>query len=269
MRLRRRRPGWDVLVFRGINALLIAFLLLPILVVLLFSINPAPYIEFPPQGVSLRWFEKFFASRDFMSAFRLSAELALLTVLGATVIGTMAGLALVRGGLPGAGFLASLFLSPLMLPAILTGLALFQFLVLLDVGRPFWGLLVGHIVVAVPYVIRTTVAVLTNFDRSLEEAARNLGASPLATFREVTLPLIRPGVIAGSIFAFVISFDQFPLSLFLVSPGQETLPITMFNYLKYDFDPTIAAGATVSIALSIAVVLLLERTIGLQDYVRL
>jgi putative spermidine/putrescine transport system permease protein len=267
--MRRRPRHWDVIAYRGINACLIGFLLLPIVVVLLFSINPAPFIQFPPQGVSLRWFEKFFNSRDFMAAFRLSAVLALATVVGATAIGTMAALALVRGRLPGAGFLAALFLSPLMLPAILTGLALFQFYVLLDVGRPFWGLLIGHIVIAIPYVIRTTMAVLTNFDRSLEEAARNLGASELATFREVTLPLIRPGVIAGGIFAFVISFDQFPLSLFLVNPGHETLPITMFNYLKYDFDPTIAAASTVSIVLSIAVVLLLERTVGLQEYVKL
>jgi putative spermidine/putrescine transport system permease protein len=267
--LKRRRTHWDVVAYRTLNAGLIGFLLLPIVVVLLFSINPAPFIQFPPQGVSLRWFEKFFNSRDFMSAFGLSVRLALLTVVAATVIGTLAALALVRGRLPGAGFLASLFLSPLMLPAILTGLALFQFFVLLDVGRPFWGLVVGHVVIAIPYVIRTTTAVLVNFDRSLEEAARNLGASELVTFREVTLPLIRPGVIAGSIFAFVISFDQFPLSLFLVNPGQETLPITMFNYLKYDFDPTIAAASTVSIALSIGVVLLLERTVGLQEYVKL
>src|SRR4051812_35932276 len=266
---RPRRTHWDIVAYRTLNGVLIGFLLGPIVVVLLFSINPAPFIQFPPQGVSLRWFEKFFTSRDFMASFRLSAVLALLTVIGATVIGAMAAIALVRGRVPGAGFLAALFLSPLMLPAILTGLALFQFYVLLDVGRPFWGLLVGHVVIAIPYVIRTTVAVLTNFDRSLEEAARNLGASELTTFREITLPLIRPGVIAGAIFAFVISFDQFPLSLFLVNPGNETLPITMFNYLRYDFDPTIAAASTISIVLSIAVVLLLERTVGLQEYVKL
>ena len=265
----RRRTHWDVVAYRTLNAALIAFLLAPIVVVLLFSINPAPFIQFPPQGVSLRWYEKFFQSRDFMGAFKLSVALAVLTVIAATVIGTLAAIALVRGRVPGAAFLAALFLSPLMLPAILTGLALFQFYVLIDVGRPFWGLLIGHIVIAIPYVIRTTVAVLANFDRSLEEAARNLGASELTTFREITLPLIRPGVIAGAIFAFVISFDQFPISLFLVNPGQETLPITMFNYLRYDFDPTIAAASTVSIVLSIAVVLLLERTVGLQEYVKL
>jgi putative spermidine/putrescine transport system permease protein len=111
--------------------------------------------------------------------------------------------------------------------------------------------------------------VLHNFDISIEEAAKNLGAGPWATFWYVTLPLIRPGVIAGSIFAFIVSFDQFPVSLFLVNPGEITLPIHLFNYLKYSFDPTVAAASTVSIAISVSVVLILEFTIGLQEYVRL
>jgi putative spermidine/putrescine transport system permease protein len=248
---------------------IVAFLLLPIVVVVLFAFNPAAYLAFPPSGVSLRWFAKFFASREFMSSLLLSLELAALTFLVSTLFGVAAALALVRGQVPFAGFLAALFLSPLMMPAILTGLALFQFYVLLDVERAFWGLLAGHVVITLPYVIRTTAAVLANFDRSLEEAARNLGASTFAAFREVTLPLIRPGVIAGGIFAFIVSFDQFPLSLFLVTPGRETLPIQLFNYLKYDFDPTVAAAATVSIAISVAVVVLLERIVGLQEYAKL
>jgi len=111
--------------------------------------------------------------------------------------------------------------------------------VLLDVGRPMWGLVAGHTLLTIPYVVRTTLAVLHNFDLRLEEAARNLGASPARTFFEVTLPLIKPGVLAGAIFAFIVSFDQFPVSLFLVSPGSETLPIVLFNYLKFDLDGTI------------------------------
>lgn len=264
-----KKPGWDHLLFRFINILLIGFLLLPIGIVLLFAFNSAAFIVFPPEGFSLRWFHSFFTHRDFMRSFWLSLRLASTTVIISTVIGTMAALAIVRGRVPGARFLSALFLSPLMLPAILTGLALFQFYVILDVGRTYTGLLIGHIVVTIPYVIRTTTALLHNFDRSVEEAARNLGAGELATFWYITLPLIRPGVIAGSVFAFIVSFDQFPVSLFLVKPGIVTLPIQLFNYLKYSFDPTVAAAATVSIALSVTVVLLLERTIGLQEYVKL
>jgi putative spermidine/putrescine transport system permease protein len=255
--------------FRALVVLLVGFLLLPIAIVLLFAVNSAAFIVFPPSGFSLRWFGKFFGSRDFMEAFGLSLKLAGLTVVIATVVGTMAALAIVRGRIRGGAFLSALFLSPLVLPAILTGLALFQFYVVLDVGRTFAGLLAGHVVITVPYVMRTVTAMLHNFDVSLEEAARNLGAGEWATFWHVTLPLVRPGVIAGAIFAFIVSFDQFPVSLFLVTPGANTLPITLFNYLRYDFDPTVAAASTVSIALSLLVVLLLERTIGLQEYVKL
>jgi putative spermidine/putrescine transport system permease protein len=185
------------------------------------------------------------------------------------VLGASAALAIARGNLPGAQLMLAVVLSPLMLPAILTGLALFQTYVLLDVGRPVWGLVAGHTLVTIPYVVRTTLAVLHNFDLRLEEAARNLGASPTRTFFEVTLPLIKPGVLAGAIFAFIVSFDQFPVSLFLVSPGGETLPITLFNYLKFDLDGTIGAASVVSILLAFVVVIALDRTVGLRSYVKL
>jgi putative spermidine/putrescine transport system permease protein len=255
--------------YLGVNALIVAFLLAPVAIVAVFAVNPTPFIQFPPVGVSPRWFQKFFASQDFMSAIQLSLTVAAVVAAIATVLGATAALALARGRLPGARLLTATFLSPLMLPAILTGLALFQLYMLLDIGRPLWGLVAGHVLIAIPYVVRTTLAVLHNFDRGLEEAARNLGASPVRTFFEVTLPLIRPGVLAGAIFAFIVSFDQFPVSLFLVSPGRETLPITLFNYLKYDLDGTIAAASMVSILLSVAVVLVLDRTVGLRTYVRL
>ncbi|WP_051356496.1 ABC transporter permease [Azorhizobium doebereinerae] len=251
------------------NWAVLIFLLLPIAIIFVFALNPTPYIEFPPVGVSLKWFDKFFASSQFMSALLLSLEVAALTTVAATVLGASAALGIARGNVPGSRAITAIMLSPLMLPAILTGLALFQTYVLMDVGRPLWGLVVGHCLVTVPYVVRTTLAVLHNFDLRLEEAARNLGASPQRTFFEITLPLIKPGVIAGGIFAFIVSFDQFPVSLFLVSPGQETLPITLFNYLKYDLDGTIGAASVVSILLAALVVIGLDRTVGLRSYVKL
>ena len=140
---------------------------------------------------------------------------------------------------------------------------------LAGIGRPVWGLVIGHTLVAVPYVLRTSLAVLHNFDRRIEEAAAVLGARPLRVFLEVTLPLIRPGVMAGAIFAFIVSFDQFPISLFLVVPNGETLPVVLFNYIRFDLDGAIAAASMVSIVLALAVVLTLERLIGLRAYVRL
>jgi putative spermidine/putrescine transport system permease protein len=255
--------------FRVINGLILAFLLLPVAIVILFALNPEPFIAFPPSGLSLRWYDKFIHSRDFMGAFLLSLELGVGTVVLAGTIGTMAALAIARGPLPAKGALVAIFLSPLVLPALLTGFAMFQLVMVLGIGRSSWVLLAGHTVVAIPYVMRTVLAVLAHGDRSIEEAARGLGASPGTVFREITLPLIRPGVIAGCLFAFITSFDQFPVSLFLVAPGAETLPIAMFNYLRFDFDGTIAAASTVSILLAVLLVLAIERTVGLQSSTRL
>jgi len=260
---------WGEWAYYGVNSLILLFLLGPLLVVAVFSLNPTPYIQFPPVGVTLRWYEKFFASPEFMNSMWLSLKVAAAVVVLASLIGASAALAIARGGLPGARFLAALFLAPLMLPAILTGLALFQVLLTLGIGRPTWALVIGHTLVAVPYVIRTTIAVLADFDRRIEEAAAVLGASPMRVFFEVTLPIIRPGIIAGGIFAFIVSFDQFPISLFLVAPNNETLPIVMFNYMKFDLDGAIAAASMVSIVLALAVVVAIDRLVGLRATMRI
>lgn len=272
----RRRDGllasaarhWDVLFWRVVVGLILAFLLLPLGFIILFAFNDAPYIAFPPDGLSLRWIDNFLSSPEFMGALWFSLQLAGLTVVISTVLGTMAALALVRGGLRGAEMISAFFLAPLMVPSILTGLAIFQVFYLADVARDFWALLIAHVTVTIPYVIRTVTAVLQNFDRRLEEAARSLGASRWRTFCEVTLPLIRPGIFAGGMFAFIISFDQFEVSLFLVDTNRVTLPIQLFNYLRFSFDPTIAAASLVSLFLSVLAIVLIERTVGLQAYAR-
>src|SRR5260221_1495032 len=161
-----------------VNASVVVFLLAPIAIVFVFALNPTPYIQFPPVGVSLRWFEKFFASRDFMSALQLSLAVAAMTTIAATLIGASAALALARGGLPGTRVITAIMLSPLMLPAILTGLSLFQTYVLLDVGRPLWGLVLGHTLVSIPYVVRTTLAGLQDFHTRLGDAGGQLRGRP-------------------------------------------------------------------------------------------
>lgn len=264
MRMRAGR-----LVYLGINGLALAFLLLPLVVVAVFSLNPTPFISFPPSGITLAWYARFFSNSAFMNGLGLSLMVATAVVILSTTLGGAGALAIARGRLPGAQTLTALFLAPLMLPAILTGLALFQVFLAIGIGRPTWGLVLGHTIVAIPYVIRTTLAVLADFDRRIEEAAAVHGAGPGRVFAEVTLPLIRPGVIAGGIFAFIVSFDQFPISLFLVAPGRETLPIVLFNYMRFDLDGSIAAASMVSIMLALGVVVVLERVIGLRATVRL
>ncbi|HUC45400.1 MAG TPA: ABC transporter permease [Hyphomicrobiaceae bacterium] len=265
----RAKVGLGAIAYFGLNGAILFFLLAPIAIVSVFAVNPTPYISFPPVGFTLVWFAKFFANPDFINALWISLRVAAAVLVLSMLIGATAALALARGELPAARLLTAFFMSPLMLPAILTGLALFQIYLLAGIGRPVWGLVMGHTVVAVPYVIRTTLAVLYNFDRRLEEAAAALGANPLRVFFEVTLPLIRPGVIAGGIFAFIVSFDQFPVSLFLVVPKGETLPVVLFNYMKFDLDGAIAAASMVSIALALTVVILLEWIIGLRAYLKL
>jgi putative spermidine/putrescine transport system permease protein len=265
----RAKVGLGAIAYFGLNGAILFFLLAPIAIVSVFAVNPTPYISFPPVGFTLVWFAKFFANPDFINALWLSLKVAAAVLVLSMLIGATAALALARGNLPGARLATALFMSPLMLPAILTGLALFQIYLLAGIGRPIWGLVMGHTVVAVPYVIRTTLAVLHNFDRRLEEAAAALGANPVRVFVEVTLPLIRPGVIAGGIFAFIVSFDQFPVSLFLVVPKGETLPVVLFNYMKFDLDGAIAAASMVSITLALSVVILLEWIIGLRAYLKL
>ena len=268
-RMNARRIDGGCAAYYTLNGAILTFLLAPLAIVAVFAVNPTPYISFPPVGVTTRWFAKFFANEDFMRSLWLSLRVATMVLALSTVLGAMCALALTRGRLPGARVLTAFFMSPLMLPAILTGLALFQVLLLSGVGRPVWGLVMGHTLVAVPYVLRTTLAVLANFDTRIEEAAASLGASPARVFFEVTLPLIRPGVVAGGIFAFIVSFDQFPISLFLVLPKGETLPVVLFNYMKFDLDGAIAAASMVSILMALGVVILLERVIGLKAYVKL
>lgn len=174
-----------------VNSATLVFLLAPMAIVFAFAINPTAYVEFPPVGFSLRWFEKFFASREFIESLTYSLRIAAIAAVLSMLLGASAAIALSRSRLPGRDALTAIFLSPLMIPAILTGLGLFQMFLLMDVGRPAWGLILGHTIVCVPYVLRTTLAILENFDRRLEEAALNLGAGPIRTFFEVTLPIIR------------------------------------------------------------------------------
>ncbi len=243
-----------------------AFLLLPLLIVVVAAFNAGNYFTFPPQGFSLKWFANFFQRREFMQALWLSVHLGFSTAVISTVAGTMASLVLVRGRFRGRDLLNAYVTSPLLLPQILTGVALLQYLSLLGLAQSYWALLIGHVVVTTPYVVRTVSAVLYNFDLALEEAAQSLGASPVRAFFEVTLGLIKPGVVAGAVLAFAISFDNFTISLFLTSPRLTPLPIELFAYLKYSFDPTAAAASAVAIGVTLVLMLLIARFMGLEEF---
>lgn len=241
------------------------FLMLPIVIVMLASINSGKYLQFPPEGFSLQWYAKFFASKPFMEATWLSLKLAVVAAAVATLIGTPAAIFYVRHARNWRETFRLYTLAPLLLPEILTAIALLFFYYQIGIGtKSAVGLYLGHFVICVPFVFLQVTAALYNLSPSLAEAARSLGASPWTTFRRVTLPLIKPGVINGALFAFIISFDNVSISLLLKGVGTTTLPMQMFDYLRWDFDPTTAAASTVSIVMTLGAVLLVDRLVGLR-----
>ncbi|RST50050.1 ABC transporter permease [Variovorax sp. MHTC-1] len=243
-----------------------AFLLLPIAIIVLMSLNAGEFMSFPPQGISLRWFGALFVNEAFMRAIRSSLLLASAATLTSSVIGIAGALYVVRYAQRLREPLRMLLMMPLMLPEILTAIALLFFLYASGIGtRTMFGLVVGHVLVTLPYVFTNVASALYNQDASLEQAARSLGASPWRAFVRVTLPLIKPGIITGALFAFVISFDLFNMSLLLKGIGMTTLPLQLFDYLRWDFDPTAAAVSTVSIVLTLVVVVWVDRTVGLRS----
>jgi putative spermidine/putrescine transport system permease protein len=264
---RRREANIPLLIWIGAILALIV-LLLPVAVVVLAGLNSGDFLSFPPQGLSLRWVWAFLSSDTYMSAYLFSLGLAALTMVVSTTIGTMAALFLTRSQSRWTAPLRSFFMAPIVLPGVVLGLALYVFYVTTNFGlaRSLPGMLIGHVLVTCPFVIGTVTASLVGFDRSLEEAARSLGAGPWTAFRKVTLRLIAPGVTAGAIFAFIISFGQFEIALFLSTPNIQPLPMAMYISLRYAFEPIAAAAGIFAIVL---VVVSMVITAGLVDLRRL
>lgn len=223
------------------------YLLAPVLVVIATSFTTTAYPVFPPRGFTLRWFGEVLSSPEYLDAMRTSAVLAGASTAIAAVLGTLAALGLARGRFRGKPAVSALFLSPIFFPAIVLGLALLIFYNQIGLSGTLPGMIAAHAVLTTPFVIRMVAASLSEFDPAVEEAARNLGASAARTFFQVTLPLIRPGVVAGAIFAFIISFDELVVSLFLAGPGMQTLPIRIFTSLEYSSRPSISAVSTLLI----------------------
>jgi putative spermidine/putrescine transport system permease protein len=228
----------------AINALIAVFLAAPMIVVVATAFTTTNYPLFPPVGFTLRWFQAFVSSTEFVEATQRSAILALASTLIATSLGTLSALAITRWRGPGQQALTVLMLSPILFPTIVLGLALLVFYSRVGLSGTFIGLVFAHSIVTTPFVLRLVMASLSEFDPAVEEAARNLGAGWWRTFFQVTLPLIRPGVLAGAVFAFILSFDELVITLFLAGPGMATLPIRIYTFVEYSSTPMISAIAT-------------------------
>ncbi len=240
------------------------FLLAPIAIIVVLSFSDGSSLAFPPSGFSLRWF-RYLAGRDeFIAATMVSLEVAAIASAGAVVLGTLAALALVRGRWRGKGAIEGALMSPLILPGIITGIALLQYFTAIGLIQSFMRLVLAHLVICTPYAIRSVAACLHGIDPSLEEASRTLGANAWRTFRRVLLPLLRPGIVAAFIFSFITSFDNVVVSIYLVGADTVTLPIRILTYLEWQFDPSIAAISTIFVVVSTAVVAIAEALTGMS-----
>ncbi len=263
----RRDPVRTVLLI-GLGLVLL-FMLAPIIFVVVFAFSSASYAIFPPPGYSVRWFVKLLEQQPLFRAALNSLIIAVTATVVSLILGTLASLALVRYRFAGREALRTAFLAPLIVPRIAFGVAMLIYAVVL---RRFGGLdslILAHLMVTLPFAISILSATLVSADRSLEEAAMDLGATPLQTFWKVTLPQIRTGLAVSGFFAFIISWDQVETSLFLVKTDNMTLPVAMFYYLQRQQDPVIAALSTFLIAIAITVAVIAVVTINPRDLQRL
>lgn len=236
------------------------FLLAPLAVVAVLSFSSGPYLSFPPPGFSLRWFVALAGNQPILHAAGQSFLLALLVTAVAVLTGFPAALAIARGGVP--GWVGGALALPLLLPTLVIGLALLMVLQPLGLLATWPGLALGHLVVVLPFVVRLLVSAFAVLPPELEAAAATLGATPWRTFLFVTVPLAAPGAVAAATLSFLLSFDETVISLFLVGPRLTTLPVTLFHYAESRVDPLLAALAVTLVVLTLAVVLLVDRLVG-------
>jgi len=246
------------------HTLVVCFMLAPLVIVCLVAFTPQDTLSLPATGISLRWFKAVFDHPDFLQSFSNSLQLALLSATLAVVIALPAGLALGRYDFPGRSALNALFLSPLIIPSLVLGVAFMRLFSVLGITGSFFWLVVSHTVVITPYVLRLVLAAVVGIDRSTEQAAASLGASPWIVFRRVTLPAILPGLSGGWMLAFINSFDELTMSIFVTTPATVTLPVRMYMYATESIDPMMASVSALMILITGAAMLILDRLYGLD-----
>src|SRR2546425_10195850 len=247
----RRGPGSTAVM--ALAGAVLLFLIAPVVIIISVSFSGADYLKFPPPYLSLRWYERFFGVPSWRQSIVVSTQVAGLTMVLATVLGLAASLALVRGRFRGKGAIYAMLLSPMIVPTIITAIGLYFFFVKLKATGSILAMAVGHTVLALPGVVIIITATLQGFDLRPERAALSLGASRLVALRRVTLPLIAPGVVSAALFAFLTSFDELLIPLFLAGVEVQTLTVRVWNSLLLEVDPTIAAVSSFLIAVTCAV----------------
>ncbi|MBB4423875.1 putative spermidine/putrescine transport system permease protein [Bradyrhizobium sp. CIR48] len=249
--------GWHYL-HRLICGAVLLFLIAPILVIVPLSFNSVPFFSYPMPGLSLRWYQEFFLTSRWQGALYNSTLVAASVTPLSTALGTLAALGLSRPNFPWRTAVMSLLITPMIVPSVITAVAVYFFYASVGLLNSYAGLILAHTLLATPFVVITVTATLMGFDHSLSRAAASLGAPPITVFFKIILPLILPGMISGALFAFLTSFDEVVVTLFVASAEQRTLPKVMFSGIREEMNPTITAAATVLILFSIAVLTALE-----------
>ncbi|MGJ4881997.1 ABC transporter permease [Bradyrhizobium sp. HKCCYLRH3059] len=255
------RNGPLALIF---HAVFVVFMVAPIVVVCWVAFTPEGFLSIPITSFSLRWFRALADYPEFVHAFGVSLWLGALSSCVALLFAVPAALAISRYRFRGRGALSALFLSPLMIPHVVLGIAFLRFFTSVGIGGTFVALVIAHVVVVFPFALRLTLAAATGMDRSIEMAAVSLGADGWTMFRRVTLPAILPGIVSGWMLAFIQSFDDLTMTVFLATPGTETLPVRMFLYIQDNIDPLVTSVSASVIAITMTVLIVLDRVYGLD-----
>jgi putative spermidine/putrescine transport system permease protein len=246
------------------HALFVIFMLAPIVVVVWVAFTPEGFLSFPTDRWSLRWFRALARYPEFISAFWRSLGLGALSSLLAITVSVPAALAIARYRFRGREAMTTLFMSPLMIPSVVLGIAFLRFFTQIGLGGTFIGLVLSHIVIVTPYALRLTLASAIGLDRAIEHAAVSLGASEATVLKRITLPLVLPGLVSGWALAFINSFDEVTMTVFIAAPGTETLPVRMFLYIQDNIDPLVTSVSACVIAVTVVVLLALDRAYGLE-----
>jgi len=239
------------------------FLFTPLAIVIVISFNPVGFV-FPPTGISFEWYESMLQDSDLINAFLLSLTVGIGTAIITLPPVILAGIALRQNLIPGQKYVESIFVFPLMVPEVVLGFALLIYFTSLGLTQSLIGILLGHVMFTTPFALQTILAAMKGIDTHIEEAAHDVGANSLQTVRHVTLPLIKPAIMAGAGYVFILSFTNVTMTLFLVGSGTITIPVEIYQYISFSIDPTVAAVGSVLIIVSTSVVVYLDRVFSVQ-----
>lgn len=254
---------------KAVAILVMVFLLAPLVVIVIVSFTPTALITFPPQGFSLKWYANIFtSSTHFMEGLANSLKVGILATALDVLLGVTAALSVCRYSFKGKNTLLNFYTSPMYVPSVAFAFVLLQVYSQIGGVPGMARIFIGHMVIILPYIVRNTVSVLHVFNWTLEDAAASLGASPVQVLFKITIPVARPGIVAGALLAFLYSFDEVALSSLLSTPKFITLPIRIMNYMELTFDPTLAAISTLLILASLALIVLMEKLVGLDMFVK-